>query len=288
MFGMSRGLNLDNLEVTTREEIDAYLADVRWSRVPLYEMTANSVWLENRPDFCKLHRRGTTLFDDPDRHQAMVMSFANLHSYIHLGWEVGILNEFRVLQSQGVTKAQLMEVVMTAQITSGMRGLECVYRAVGQILRDFQDRPAPATFPEGWAADMDAFHAGIDLSTAELTPSDLKGIEAWYERTIGFVPGWVRLTASYHPRMLKAVRAKWENAFQGALPKQVMPYLMLRHSTCMNHQDGIREAALLGKAWGLTRDWVVNAVMWSAFYFTGMDVLSDNRGLAAALEDWDK
>jgi hypothetical protein len=272
----------------SREESDAFLSYLRRDRGPLYELTANTVWFENRPDFAKLHRRATSLFDDPQRVKAMVMSFANLHTYINLGWEVGILNEFRVLQKQGITRAQLMDVVMTAQLTSGMRGLECVYRAVGGILRDFQDRPAPAVFPEGWSSDADAFRCGLDPSTKDLTNADLAALRAWYLRSVGSVPRWVELSAQHHPRLLKATRAKWEGAFRGGLPKQVMPYLMLRHNALMGYADGVREAALLGRAWGLSKDWVIDAVWWTAYYFTGMEVLSSLDGLAEVLSEWDR
>ena len=64
------------------------------------------------------------------------MSIANVHTYIQLGWEPGIHNEFRVLQRQGLTKEQLFEIVMVAQLTAGIRGLELVYRSVGTIIVD--------------------------------------------------------------------------------------------------------------------------------------------------------
>jgi hypothetical protein len=66
-----------------------------------------------------------------------------------------------------------------------------------------------------------------------------------------------------------------------------MPYLMLRHNTLMGYPDGVREAALLGRAWGLTREWVIDAVWWTAYYFTGLEVLSLLDGLADVLSGWD-
>ncbi|HEY3058225.1 MAG TPA: hypothetical protein VGL99_04535 [Chloroflexota bacterium] len=46
------------------------------------------------------------------------------------------------------------------------------------------------------------------------------------------------------PRILKAHRALWEVAIQ-TLPKQVVPYLMLRDATLDGDRDALREAALL-------------------------------------------
>lgn len=273
-FGLDDGLDIDNLEETTQDQVDLYLTRMWRDRRPLYEVSANSVWLDHRPDFAKLHRRGARLFGRPQPANILMLSLANVHTYIHLAWEVGILNEFLVLQRLGVTKAQLMEVVMTAQISAGMRGLECVYRAVGVMLRDFQDKPTPAPFPAEWAPDTAAFRCGLDLSTPELSKSELAALTGWYTATIGEVPRSVSYSARAHPQFLKAYRAKWEGAFRGALPKQVMPYLMLRHNTVNGYRDGIREAALLGKAWGLSKAWIMHAIAGTAYYFSGLEVMS--------------
>ena len=56
-YGMSRGLNLDDIDHTTQAEIDTYLNYARNNHVPLYLQTSHTVWLENRPDMMKLHHR---------------------------------------------------------------------------------------------------------------------------------------------------------------------------------------------------------------------------------------
>ena len=43
-------------------------------------------------------------------------------------------------------------------------------------------------------------------------------------------------------------------------------------------RDALREAALLGKAWGLTPDWIVRGITQTVQYFTGL------RGLNAAYD----
>jgi hypothetical protein len=85
---------------------------------------------------------------------------------------------------RGVTKTQLMETIMHAQLSAGIRGLECCYRALGVILGDYVERPEPAVFPEGWAPDLPAFYCGLDPTTKELTPQDRRAIEEWYEKTM--------------------------------------------------------------------------------------------------------
>ena len=113
------GLDIDNLDETSEAEIDTYLTRMWRFRGSLYEVSANSVWLDTRPDFAKLHRWGARLFGRPDPEPMLMMGIANLFSYVHMAWEPGIHNQFRVLQRQGLAKAQLMDIVMVAQLSAG-------------------------------------------------------------------------------------------------------------------------------------------------------------------------
>jgi hypothetical protein len=282
------GLNMDNLEETSQAEVDAHLMRLWRNRGPLYAMSSISVMLDHRPDFAKLHRRGASIFGRPDPSNELVGGLGNLHTYVQLGFEAGILNEVRNRQRQGVSRAQFMDVFMFAQLSSGVRGLQAIYNAVGTLLADFTDKPVEPPFPESWAPDLAAFKCGLDLSTPALTNHDREAIETWYLRTTGEVPHGVTFAARYHPSFLKAYRAKWEGAFRGGLPKQMMPYLMLRHSAAMGLRDGMRNAALLGKAWGLGQEWVIKALMQSAYYFGGIEILDvAHEALGDVLERWD-
>ena len=78
IYGVHNGLNLDNLDVTTDDEINTFLTSARigghesvyGQRIirgpldpgPRYDMTANSLWLYTRPD-CRqaAHARGRRL-----------------------------------------------------------------------------------------------------------------------------------------------------------------------------------------------------------------------------------
>ena len=192
-----------------------------------------------------------------------------MHTYINQAWEIGIENCMRGMQMRGFTRAQLMEVVMHAQMSAGIRGLECVSRAIGILLGDYVERDIKPDWPDGWAPDMEPFYCGLDKSTMELTPQDLKNIEEWYERTIGWQPPRVRFLAKHEPVTLKSWRAKWEGVFRGALPKQMMPYLSLRHNIVIGNPGGLKEAALLAKAWGVTNPIIVNTIVQGAYYFCG-------------------
>lgn len=294
MVGLSQGLNLSNVEETTQEEIDAHLV-TRWKgRGPLYDQYASSLMLDYAPDFAKLHWWGAEVFRSlPSKEggynpaYATPNSIQQLHSYMMLGWETGIRNQFRVLRRLGFTRAQIMEIVMYSRLASGMRGLGHVYHAVGDMLPDYADGSGNPEFPDGWAADPAAFKSGLDLSTRDLTDQDRQNLTEWYERTIGYLPRSIAFGMKYDPQLLKIHRAMWEVAIK-TLPKQVVPYLMLRDSTLANDRDALREAALLSKAWGLTPDWIVRGITQTVHYFTGL------RGLYAAhdavsdlLENWD-
>jgi len=278
------GLDLGNLEQTTQTEIDAYLTS-RWTgRGPLYDQYAMSLMLDYAPDFAKLHWWGAEVFrslpSDPDTYDPSFgtpNSIQQLHSYMVLGWETGIRNQFRVLHRLGFTRAQIMEVVMFGRLVAGMRGLGHVYHAIGDVLPDYQDGHGHPRFPAGWTADPVAFRSGLDLSTRVLTDQDRTNLVDWYERSIGYVPKSVQFGMRWDPQLLKVHRAMWERAIK-TLPKQVAPYLMLRDATLNGDRDALREAALLGKSWGLTRDWVIRGITQTVQYFTGL------RGMNAAYD----
>lgn len=274
---MSEGLDLSTLDQISPEEVNANLIGVWGWRGPLYEMYANSLMLDYAPDFAKLHRWGSDLFGRPRLENIITLSLQNIHSYMLLGWETGILNEFITLRRNGMPLQQLMELVMFSQLYAGMRGLGHVFRAVGDMLPVFAEPPTTPVFPEGWAADPQAFKAGLDFSTREMTPADLANLTAWYEATVGYVPKSIQFGLKRNPQFVKVNRAKWEVAIK-TLPKQVAPYIMLRHNTITGSREGLREAALLARAWGVTSHWIVQGITSTAMYFTGFE------GLYAAYE----
>ncbi|HWC28911.1 MAG TPA: hypothetical protein VG845_02405 [Dehalococcoidia bacterium] len=281
------GLDLTKIGDITQEEIDANLTSVwRW-RGPLYEMYANSLMLDYAPDFAKLHRWASDMYGRPRIENVITLSIQNIHSYIYLGWETGVLNEFHTLRRNGMTKAQLMELVMFTQLTAGMRGLGHVYHAVGNLLPIWEDPQTPAPFPEGWAPDPGAFKSGLDLTTRQMTPDDTRNLTDWYERNIGYLPDSIAFGLKHHPEFVKVNRAKWETAIR-TLPKQVAPYMSLRHHTITGNKEGLREAVLLAHAWGVTKERIVIGITGTAFYFTGFEGLyAVNEAIGDLLDGWE-
>jgi len=52
-----------------------------------------------------------------------------------------------------------------------------------------------------------------------------------------------------------------------------MPYVMIRQHMLTGNTEALREAVLLGKAWGITREWLVHGFAVTAYY-TGFEALS--------------
>ena len=65
-------------------------------------------------------------------------------------------------------------------------------------------------------------------------------------------------------------RGKWEVAIR-TLPKQIVPYIMLRHHTITGSEDGLREATLLALAWGITPELISRAITATAMFYTGFE-----------------
>jgi hypothetical protein len=269
------GLRLLDLRRTAPGERAAFLEYVRLFEGPEYPRSVWDFWLSNRPDVLKAHRlalQHSNRFSELGVHGGAHVAVSMLHHYAILRNETGILHMIRHCIRGNVSRDQVLETLAVAFLHAGPSGLY----AVVNVARDWIDAyPAvsePAIFPTGWFADRTAFQSGLDFSLPELTREELELLTNWYENTLGEVPTSVRFLAKYHPGMLKAYRARWEVAVCD-LPKQIMPYLMLQHNVNRGFKGGIREAALLARAFGMTRDQVLSAVVNGMTYHGGMDSL---------------
>jgi hypothetical protein len=277
MPDISEGLDLGDLDAMTPEEAEANLQHV-WSwRGPTYQMTANSLMFDYAsPRFAKAHRWGADFYGRPDKVNIILQGIQNLASYMMLGWETGIANQFDLQRRNGLTKRQIMEVVMFTQLYAGMRGLGHVYRAVGDALPGMAEPAAPG-----------AFACGLDLSTRACTGADREALAAWYQGTIGYLPESIEFGLEIHPEFVKMNRVKWESAIR-TLPKQVAPHIMIRLNMMSGNVQGLREAVLLARAWGISRQHVINGINASVMYFTGFEGLHTAAGAARQiLREWD-
>lgn len=266
----------DDLEHFALGEVDARLMATWANRGPLYRIYSDSLLTDyGGPAFAKLSTTwGSPAKENdlamPENAKVVLRASLTLSSYVMLGFETGIANQFVVLREYGMSKEQTMELVMLTQLYSGMRGLGQVYRAIGDLLPAFAQPAVPLELPDGWGADPEAFRAGLDLSRRDMTVSDVKNLTDWYERTIGYLPDSIAFGLKYHPEFVKVNRAKWEVAIR-TLPKQFAPLLMVRQGMLANNPDGVREATLLGKAWGMAKEQIVMVISSSVMYFTSFE-----------------
>jgi hypothetical protein len=171
--------------------------------------------------------------------------------YMLMGYAKGARYCMHSFLNDGLSKAQALEMIAIAFIHAGPRGMETIAEAMEGL--EFPDHPdPPARFPRGWAPDVEAFRSGIDYSTVNLTPDEKAKLYDWYLRTIGEIPPYVRFMAEHRPRLLKTHRARIENMLY-VLPKQVYPTALLYYHVMSRTAEGIRENALLCKAWGVSK-----------------------------------
>jgi len=128
------------------------------------------------------------------------------------------------------------------------------------VLRDYTEVPDVERFPPNWSFDPGVFDSGMDYTAKEASEQDLRSLTDWYERVLGEVPRHARFLAEHRPDLLKAYRNRYEHAIKESLPAQMLPFLMLTYNAVRGFRDGIRENALLGKALGMTRPQLLNAI----------------------------
>ena len=270
MTMLDRGLDLLSPDETTDVEVEAF-RDYYESRLG-YLLPALGFWLENDPSVLKRYR-----LQAAQSTSKPITALGMLHFYAVNAYEDGILYEIRNSRAWGATKAQVLETLATSFIHAGPRGMRYVAAAATDELRDYEPTGDEMQFPEGWAPDPDALRSGLDFTRGELLPGEREQLEEWYRKTIGEVPGWVEFLAAHRPAVLKAYRSRLENSIRDALPKQVLPWLLIQLNTARGLRDGIREWALVGKAFGIADEDIVDAVVWGVGYGGGADVATVAR-----------
>lgn len=293
-FPSSEGMDLNNVDGMTAEEKKAFLAAklARRHGKLMYPISAYSFLMENRPDMLKYHFRQMQFLhsfpaDEPLGRPMTCLTM--LHWYTCNRVSEGVIHEVRSSQEVGATKAQLNEVFGLAFMHSGPSGMGEAYHQAFDYMETYQDPVKRITWPKGWAPDPAAFRTGLDFDNPELAPAEKAQLFGWYEATIGYVPRSVALLTRINPRFMKAHRAKFEGAMRtGALPKQVVPYILIHYNMNRGFGEGIREATLLAKAWGVRVEHVHAALTLGTGYMGGLDALSIvDEAIGDVLEAWE-
>ena len=255
-----RGLDLTRPDEWTDQEADAFRA--YYTRNMGGPLAAYELWIENRPDVLKRHRLQAVQAGQREPWFPLLY----LHYYAVVGYEDGIRYEIHGSNSNGITKAQVLDTLAIAFVHAGPLGMRYVASAA-EPLRAYVDREPPEpVFPAHWAPDPTAFRSGADFSTLDLTTEDRAAIEGWYSGTLGEIPFYVTFLAEHRPRLLKAYRNRFESAIRGGLPKQMLPVLFLHFNVSRSCEDGIRESLLLARAWGVRKSEAMLAISWGMLY----------------------
>jgi hypothetical protein len=280
------GLDVSRPDETTPEEIEAYRAEYLGTNKGLLD--SFEFWLEFRPDVLKRHKARTRHFrsaEEPDR--PLVQILAAVHQYTIAGFREGVAYEIRLAQSLGATRGDILDTLSLAWIHAGHPGMYAA-AAYADYLRSYEEpQPAPQRFPDGWEFDPHAFDSGMDYSTREASPEDMAALRAWCTRTIGEVPPHVAFLATHRPGLLKAYRDRYEHAIRDSLPKQMLPYVLLSHNVVRGFRHGIRENVLLGRALGMTREQLLDAICFAVLNAgaNALDVVEEAAGDVLASTD---
>jgi hypothetical protein len=272
-----RGMNVSEPEITTPEEYEAFFAfgDQPTGR----PLASYALWADLRPDVLKRLLNHVHFIHEEETWSCPL---PYLVVYSVGGWPEGVDYIMRICQPStflsgpGYSKDAVIETLAVGFYLAPSWGTVIVADAVRKGLAEFQEPApdAPSPWPEGWEVAPEALKAGLDYSTPDLTDADLRALRDWYERILGEVPSWIDFYARTRPRLLKADRNRWENIVRTGLPNQMFAYLFIYHEAWRGRLNGLREALLLGKGLGMTRDLALDAAWYGSAFLGGTATVS--------------
>jgi hypothetical protein len=258
------GLDVTQPDVTTAEEIEAYRAEYTGSNKGLLD--SFEFWLEFRPDVLKRHKARTRHFSSvTEPRHPLVGLLGAIHQYTVSGFREGIAYEIRLAQTNGALRTDILDTLSVAFIHSGHRGMYAA-AAYKDYLRDYVDPDAPDRFPVNWTFIPGLFDSGMDYTSRDATDEDMDKLMSWYQRTLGEIPRYAQFLAEHRPGLLKAYRDRYEHAIRDSLPAQMLPWLMLNYNVVRGFGEGIRENVLLGRALGMSREQLLDAICYGVLH----------------------
>jgi hypothetical protein len=232
----------------------------------------------------KLSRRHLSAIPKPRDGVALpdvALILCYLHSYIATSYTEGILYQIISARRLGASRALVMDVLRYAYMSAGPRGMNAVADRSEAYLRDWAGDDSPATpigWPPGWAPAPGAFRSGIDLTTTDLTETEILAITRWHQRMHGAMPRHVELFAQLHPEAYKLQRIRYEKSVGPVIPAQLVPLLTL-HLAAMRLQSAVmRQAVHQARVLGARRHHVVQTL------FSGLRQSIDPMVLEAAVD----
>lgn len=253
---------------------------------------------EHRPDALKRYRLAVDVatqgvgLDDPMPNPPVASLLAG-HYYTTLPYPQGIAADLFVAKRVGGRRQEVADILGLAWLHSGMHGMNTASRVCGPFMDDWGaagDTGSGVPWPDGWAPDPEAFRSGIDFAMAddtnEISADDLAKLEGWHRRVQGEVPRYVGFLAKYHPLALKAFRARYETSMEGSLPKQYIALSQIQLAAAWRCAEAVRRGVHMARAFGVRRDHVVQALVFSQLYLGDIGMDAALEGVADALESW--
>jgi hypothetical protein len=280
-------MDLLDAERMSPTEVDALHARLLRRGVTGYPLTVFALWTQHNPSLLKRYMLQVDA-QMPSPQAACLCNIATLYHYTVLRFSAGVAWELDTAARAGFTKAEVLEIFALAYLTDGPATQHAVHEGAAERLRSWATpQGARPSLPPGWDPDPAAFRSGLEVSVPPvMSDEEHQLLRDWYQRTIGEVPPSVEFLAAHQPALLKAYRLRWEHCIR-VLPKQVMPFVMLHRSAMRGDVSALREAALLGRAWGMTREEAVLGVTAGLTFGAGLDPMGAvNEALAEILDAW--
>jgi hypothetical protein len=278
----NRGLNLADVTSTSAEERSKF--GEFYTSILGHTHQGLDYLLNEDPATLKRYRHYSDMAT-PGNYESnrKVFVFGFLPFYAVIGYEVGVRYLIHTRQRMGLDRKQILEGVAISFLVMGPAGMETVARALTGY--EWIAPSSPAEFPAGWGSDPGAFATGLDFGSPHMSPAELQAVLEWYQTWPGEVPAHVRFLAEHRPEQLKAYRQRFENCAV-ELPKQLVPTTLLHYNVIRGFRAGIRDNILLARAFGVTRETVLNTIGSASLNgIECLDIVQDAAG--DILSDWD-
>jgi hypothetical protein len=241
-------------------------------------------WLDHDSAIAKHYRRfvQAAVTGVPNTVTALVM----LHTYTVLGWEAGATYELIAALKYGASREQALEAMALAFIHAGPMGMGRVAPGCDDYLSRWDGRSdQPASWPEGWAPDANAFRSGIDLTRAGLTDAEAQQVFDWYLDHQGEVPRHIRFLAEHSPDGLKALRNRMESCIR-TLPRQVVPLMQFNAAAIRGQADAMRRTAFQARRYGVRRSQLLPFLQIALVYAGDLGGEAITDAVAPVFEHW--
>jgi hypothetical protein len=275
------GLDLRRQDDATSEEIAAF-GQFYYDR-HAHHHRGLQFMLENRPDALKRFRRFVRIGYVTDDAPEGGYVFGFLSYYAFTMYEVGVQYVVRGLQTAGHSRAHVLDALAIAFLNGGPRGADTIQRALAD--HHWSECGTPPKIPEGWDGSLGALRSGLDFSDPNLSADELRRLEEWYRDLTGEVPPVVSFLGRHRPDVLKAYRNRYENCLR-VLPKQSLPLTLLQMDVFLGHRAGIRENALVAKAFGVTKAQLLRCLVIGLEYGTLATMDVAREAIADILDGW--